>query len=74
MKGDITGLCLCSSPHAMIGALILKVLLSGEERGRGREGRGREGEGGGGRGGEGRGREGEGGGGRGGEGKEDSSY
>ena len=54
MKGDITGLCLCSSPHAMIGALILKVLLSGEERGRGREGegRGREGSGGEGSGGE----------------------
>ena len=42
MKGELTGLFLCSSLHAMIGALILEVPFG---RGKGREGRrGRRGE------------------------------
>lgn len=41
MKGELTGLFLWSSPHAVIGALILEVLLREEESGGERERRGK---------------------------------
>ena len=44
MKGELTGLFLWSSPHAVIGALILEVLLREGERGGG-EGKGERREG-----------------------------